>query len=551
MNRLQFTSKLFALLLVFTLIFAPVDTVLAQTNFTGQFSSIISSLQSIIVNLIKQISQRRNLAQVSQSSYSATSPHFTHARFAATDYRIEYMKNISGLVAQQAEYDWATAHYDLVVGGNLNEWKSRNPTVQQYVYDLIFGERVTDGSGNPVPDTTVLENWLVAHGYPVENAYLHYAGGGKTVANRVNWTTQWGYSWAINPGDPGLIAWRENVTKAMTAVQPSGFRFEGLFYDGLGTFGMGYIPNTTEEYAIKANYLADLHGLLALSRNWMPSGRCIPNTTNYITAEDAAQADSCGSGLMDFINNAYGEPAHNSHNYIDQRIAAGTQIIMVTGTHGYLKSKPYYNMNAGNYSAVIERVLLVEYANYLMLLDPAQMDLLAVDFYLTGTLDPAFPHSYTWLKAFEVDIGQAQGKRSIIKSGTDAAGQSYKVYQREFANALALNRPTTNWAHNDYGDATAVAVNLPTTNTWYMLRPDGTQTGPVTSVQLRNAESAIFMKSGGGITPPPTPYPSVSIYASPTSINSGGASTITWSSSNTSSCSALWTSSNAELDGVF
>jgi hypothetical protein len=40
-----------------------------------------------------------------------------------------------------------------------------------------------------------------------------------------------------------------------------------------------------------------------------------------------------------------------------------------------------------------------------------------------------------------------------------------------------------------------VTISLPAGNTWRMLMPDGSVTGPMTSVQLRNAEAAIFLKA--------------------------------------------------------
>jgi hypothetical protein len=257
---------------------------------------------------------------------------------------------------------------------------------------------------------------------------------------------------------------------------------------------MNDIPATTVEYASKSLYLTGLHTFLAKSAMWMPSGRCMANTGNYITAEDAAQADSCGAVAMEFANNIYSESGVNIWGFVADRLAAGTLVMLIPQRQGTLKNTPRFNMNAGNYSTVAERVLLAEYANYLMLVDPAHMDLLAVDFYLTGNANPAYPHDITWLKAFEVNIGLAVGNRSVLKTGTDGAGQPYQAFQREFANALVVYRPMQNWARTDFGDATAETINLPAGNTWRMLMPDGSVTGPVTSVQLRNGEAAIFMK---------------------------------------------------------
>jgi hypothetical protein len=422
------------------------------------------------------------------TSGSATSPHWSHARFAAFDYRIHYLKEPQ----KSQEYDQVAARYDVVIGGDVDPWKARNPAVQQYVYDLIKGEKFT-----PQNDVGPMETWLASNGYSVENAYLHKAGTSRTAANRVEFSSAWGSFWALNLGDPGQRAWRQHVTRQMTAQRSSGFRYDGLFYDvlGSGSGGIGEVPKTTLEYGNFDNYKTDLHTLLSQSATWMPSGRCMANTGNYLTAEDGAQADSCGAVLMEFSNNIYSSIGYNMWNFVGARLAAGTQVILVPQWQGYLKSTPRYDMNPGNYSTVAERVLLAEYANYLMLLDPARMDLLAVDFYLTGNANPSTPHDITWLKAFEVDIGVAVGARSVLKSGTDGAGQSYAAFQREFSNALVVYRPMRNWAHTTFGDITAEPIPLPSGHTWRLLLPDGSLTGPLTSVQLRNGEAAIFMKN--------------------------------------------------------
>src|SRR3989344_5578210 len=56
---------------------------------------------------------------------------------------------------------------------------------------------------------------------------------------------------------------------------------------------------------------------------------------------------------------------------------------------------------------------------------------------------------------------------------------------------------------------------------------------------LTEAESQTDMNTPvGGTTPPPAAAPTVSLSASPTSITSGGSSTLTWSSTNPTSCTA-------------
>jgi hypothetical protein len=128
-----------------------------------------------------------------------------------------------------------------------------------------------------------------------------------------------------------------------------------------------------------------------------------------------------------------------------------------------------------------------------MVVDPSRMDQLYFEPYL-GSWDT--PMNSVWLKAFEQDIGLATGRRNVMTNGTDGAGQTYQVYQRDFENALVLIRPAGSKGSSgtyDFGEASAVTVNLPA-GTWRMLLADGTITGPVTSIRIRCGEAVIFVK---------------------------------------------------------
>lgn len=400
------------------------------------------------------------------------SPHFPHARFAAIDYRIHYLS----AALQAVEYPQAAGRYDVVVGGKASEWKPRNPTVRQYVYDLIVGDEQAD-----VP---VMNTWLTANGFTVEAAYLHV--GGQRVSYH-QWTADY---YGLNVGDPGYRAWRQHRTAQLLAGG-----YDGVFFDvlGSGSGGIGVIPQVTDEYPTRAAYTTALHELLALTASWSPSGRCLANTGNYLAAEDAAQADSCRGVVMEFANDVYGEIGYTMWGFVGARLAAGTQVMMVPQRQGYLKNTPRYDMNPGNYGTVAERLLLAEYANYLMLMDPQRADQLAIDFYLTGNTDPANPHAVTWLKAYERDLGAPLAARRVLTSGTDGAGQPYQAFAREFANALVIYRPMQNWARTKFGDATAVAISLPA-GTWRLLRADGSMGAALTSVNLRNGEAVILVR---------------------------------------------------------
>ena len=175
-------------------------------------------------------------------------------------------------------------------------------------------------------------------------------------------------------------------------------------------------------------------------------------------------------------------------NAIDGLVAAGAVVQFATGVSPGSKNDQRGDMNPGNYNSIAERVLMWEYVSYLMVADPARMD--AVYFESYG-LNWSNPFSVTWLKAFERDIGLATGKRSVLTSGTDGAGQGYSVYKREFANnALVLIRPQ---GGTTYGDVTGVNVTLPG-GTWRMVRADGSLSAGITSVRLRNSEAVVLIR---------------------------------------------------------
>ena len=429
----------------------------------------------------------RPATQPRRAQGAPMSPHWRHARFAAFDYRIHYLHEPQ----KTTEYNRAAARYDVVIGGDVDAWKSRNPTVQQYVYDLIKGEKFS-----PANDVGPMESWLAANGYNVEDTYLHVAAGDRSKADRVVFKSPWGEFWALNPADPGQVAWREEVTRRLTRSGTRGSQYDGIFYDvlGSGSGGIGEIPEKTLEFGSRSEYASALHELLKRSTSWMPSGRCMANTGTYLTAEDAAQADACGAVLMEYANNTYGEIGFLMWDFVSARMDAGTQVILVPQRQGTLKNTPRFNLNPGNFGSVAERVLMAEYANYLMLVDPTRMDLLAVDFYLTGVASPNQPHDIAWLRAFEVDIGLATGARTVLQRGTDGAGQPYDAYVREFENAIVIYRPMQNWARRDFGDKTAEIIEVPGERDWRMLLADGSTKPVFSSVRLRNGEAVILMK---------------------------------------------------------
>jgi hypothetical protein len=97
-----------------------------------------------------------------------------------------------------------------------------------------------------------------------------------------------------------------------------------------------------------------------------------------------------------------------------------------------------------------------------------------------------------WMAAVEVDVGHPREVRHSIASGTDAAGQKYRIYARDFDHAYVVIRPQSDWRPQIYADSTGIVVPLPAP--MRPLRRDGSLGDAVRSVTLRNVEAAILFK---------------------------------------------------------
>ncbi len=410
--------------------------------------------------------------------YSATSPHWRHMRTATIDYRIHYQP-----AAQQAiEYDWAAARFDHVTGGDLNQYKKRNPTISHFPYDTYWFV--------PVASAPAAENWLAANGYNVENAYLHYAGTSKTKADRVTAQQYAGRDyWYYNMADPGFRAWRQHTTKQRTAVNNQGFRSDGLFLDTNNLTAMNqYIPNVTLEYGSRSAWMADHDALLATHRSWVPSGFLVVNMAQYFNRTGEQAISKIAGGVMtEFVNGPFRDQYWST---VDALVNAGVVVEFTTTTQATYLNDARNGITPGNYNSIRERVLMWMYVSYLMVVNPQHMDRVLFEPYIGGW---TVPMSTAWVDAFEYDIGLATAPRKVYKSGSDPAGQWYQVYSREFENALVLIRPKNGVSSTNYGDLSAVDVDLPS-GTWHVLYADGSRGGAVTRVQLRLGESLVLLK---------------------------------------------------------
>ncbi len=135
----------------------------------------------------------------------------------------------------------------------------------------------------------------------------------------------------------------------------------------------------------------------------------------------------------------------------------------------------------------------------------------------------------------EKDVGTPTEPYSVWKTGTDPVGQSYTIYKRQYTKALILCRPMNPAGQSNFGDSSRVTFTLPTyttadggtSNRYYSLQADGTLSGPITSIGLRNVESAILFPADSTSQPPADTTPPIISGVSATNIGPNSA-TITW-----------------------
>jgi hypothetical protein len=139
------------------------------------------------------------------------------------------------------------------------------------------------------------------------------------------------------------------------------------------------------------------------------------------------------------------------------------------------------------------RTQLATLAEYYLLADPKYTFL---DFF--GGFEPSTQWSRHFSAAVNFDVGQPRGDWKLFASGHDPADrrQIYRVYARDYENALVLYRPlsysSSVGTRGSLGDNSAVTLQLP--GRYNPLNADGTLGHEVTSLSLRNGEGAILAR---------------------------------------------------------
>jgi hypothetical protein len=283
---------------------------------------------------------------------------------------------------------------------------------------------------------------------------------------------------ATNASDAAFRAWVIDYTKRVLRANPLA---AGLFVDN----SSGKIPVSDVNVAeALATYSHDYGTLLnqlgkAIAPHWI-----MANTAGGQTNADGIVAQ----------NTAYYEEfalRPLATNYVAfEEVAAQVMHRQDLNPNGYavLDSLP-----AGG-SPTDARTQIATLAYYYLLADPVHTFL---DFY--GGYAPSTSWAQHFAKAAAVNVGKPLGTWSLFATGSDPANRAltYRVYERQYTNALVLYKPLSHAPHSSrrpsLGPASATTFNL--NGSYRMVRADGTLSAPVTRVTLRNGDGAILLKA--------------------------------------------------------
>lgn len=454
------------------------------------------------------------------SSYSPVSPHYPHMRTMTTDFGVHWQPDAD---RRKANWDWAARYFDYVLidqfaSNNVQEYKSRNPNIKIVTYALNWTVGKTNCSSPPNNGPGLglftgfcrdMINWLNTHGYDPEDAFLHDnskcpAPQQKSESCRISFVIWGSERWILNPGDPRLRAYQKDRFQRMGTFNEKGYYTDAIFLDEHASGDMyGWENDRLKAYNIREyfengqtnwqRFEADMVSLLAEEREAAKMPLHI-NIGEEMKEFNFNMALSAGAVHTENLN----KPTRpldldGVWDWYD-RLINNNVFVEVLGPKA--RDIPSSYDKPGLYSSPYARFLMTMFTSYYMVA-PEQNKLDKVVFHwgIGGDWDEfPIPLEKRWLKAFNVNIGTPIGARYKYTEGKDPNDKPYRIWARNFEKALVLIRPVGTWGYNTYDDSTAVEVTLPQDDSYYLLNDDGTRSGPLKSIKLRNSEGAILLK---------------------------------------------------------
>lgn len=287
---------------------------------------------------------------------------------------------------------------------------------------------------------------------------------------------------ATNPAAPALAQWSIDYHKRFLAQYPN---VDGFFVD-----------NSTGRIAVNAADLVEPLGDYAESY-----GRTLGQINTALGPKWLLTNSAGGGGSVDpqikygvsYLEEFALRPMASNHVQFDDLAAMLRSRRQLSQGRGY----EILDTLARGADAADPRMMLSSLAMYYLLADPKQSFLM-----INGGQEPSTSWSRHWTEAIRYNVGQPTGNTTLFAQGRDPAKTSlqYKVYSRQYQNALVLYKPLsyTTGVNGTTADNTATTHQL---NGWYrVVKNDGTLGPLVNSIKLRNGEGVVLAKAAAPTT---------------------------------------------------
>ncbi|HKG95606.1 MAG TPA: putative glycoside hydrolase [Gemmatimonadaceae bacterium] len=438
-----------------------------------------------------QVAPPGGLVERLRAAPRESSPHWPHARFHISDFRISYQDE----AVQRGEFAWTAAHFDRVIldfgdKGSVPHYRRLNPAARIFRYALEWTMIQPGELNREYPATAYyadMRAWYAKHPqYTLEDAFLHDANicprpaaptEGCRVAPRI-WNQK---RWAMNPGDAGLRAYHKDRLRGLASDA------DGIFLDEHGAWDMEDALMKKwrlREYPEWGAYRRDVTALLAEIRGALaPTRQLLINTAKSVEPWDLEMARAAGGTEAEHAN-AVGSPRMEERwTFIERALAAGALVELVSDLRmpdGFTR---------GSSATPEDRRNLFQLASYYLVV-PSPPDLLGFG---PGTKFDQ-PFERLWFPAAEVNVGRPLGARRVLAEGRARDGKPYRVWARDFEHALVVVRPAVG-DDEAFGDAGAVGVSLPAGEPLFPLDA-GARLGPSADrLALRPGEGAVLVRA--------------------------------------------------------
>jgi hypothetical protein len=408
------------------------------------------------------------------SGYSTQSRHWTHISTFMTDFYYSWTSS---------ERTWAGQHYDVAMSGSGAAWRAANPTGRHLTYALLWSMLVNSTSVS-TGYSSDMRSWFAAHPqYSLEKAFVHKRGASFNQAGRVYYYRLGAYRWAINPKDPGAIAYTVNRTQRIAAGDG------GVFFDEASSGDMTSTLGDMQEFATRTDYVAAIANVLAQAKAAVGSKMIMLNTAGYTTALDSINARRAGAVHLEQFNNFRWSGMYDHWRWVANLASQGV-FVDVVSAYSTRDMAGMTSYPPGNSATNTQRAKLWELSSYYLSLPASGAANVAVQLENYWSV----PYSTIWTKAQEANIGRPVAPMTVLARGYDPLGQRYVVYARDFERARIVLRMQQGWGSQNYGDASAITIDLPNDERWIPLNADGTVKSAIDLLRLRNSEAAILLR---------------------------------------------------------